>query len=67
MPNTTGGLRGQRNQSGSNGSKTWTSMLVSSSGCASIRRLYGGKHNPSQSTEQFYMDMFNLSYGQFRK
>ena len=66
MGGGTGGIRTQNHQSGSNGSRTLGSILASSSGSGSIRRIYVWyRHNNNPS--QFYNSVFCIKFGQFRR
>lgn len=68
MTNTTGGIRGQRNQSSCNGSKTLGSILASDSGngAGSVRRMYG-YYTRNHTVQQFYQNILNIRYGQFKE
>ena len=67
MANTTGGIRGQRNQSSCNGHKTLGSILASDSGngAGSVRRLYG-YYTRNNTVQQFYQNILNIKYGQYK-
>jgi hypothetical protein len=64
MGGNTGNLRTQRNQSGTNGSRTLGSILASDSGngAGSVRRMYT-YYKKNGDLEQFYHSIFNLKYG----
>lgn len=67
MANTTGGIRGQRNQSSSNGYKTLGSILASNggNGAGSVRRLYS-YYTRTNTVPDFYQNILNLRYGQYK-
>lgn len=66
----TGNIRTQRNQSGTNGSRTLGSILSSDSGAGagSVRRLYGWykMQNSNGNVNQFYKSVFGINFGQFK-
>ena len=68
MGGNTGNIRGSRNQSSSNGSKTLGSILASdgSNGAGSTRRIYGAFIKNGNTVSSFYETIFNLKYGQFK-
>ena len=55
MGGGTGNIRTLRNQSGSNGSRTWASILASdgANGAGSVRRIYGYYARLGQQQEFF--------------
>ena len=63
----TGNLRTLRNQSGSNGSRTLSSILASDSGsgAGSARRVYQW-YVRTGNIDDFYNNVLNLRYGKFR-
>jgi len=67
MGGNTGNIRGQRNQSSSNGYKTLGSILASDSGngAGSVRRMYG-YYTKNNTVNDFYEKVFNLRYGQYK-
>ena len=67
MGSTTGNIRGQRNQSSSNGYKTLGSILASDSGngAGSVRRIYT-YCNRGANVQKCYQNIFNLQYGQYK-
>ena len=67
MGGSTGSFRTQRNQSGTNGSRTLGSILASdgANGAGSVRRMYGW-YSRNSNIANFYPGVFNLHYGQFQ-
>ena len=67
MGSNTGSIRGRRNQSSSNGSKTLGSILASDSGngAGSVRRMYA-YYTRNGTVNQFYQQVFDLRYGEFK-
>ena len=67
MGGNTGNIRGQRNQSSSNGFKTLGSILASDSGngAGSYRRLYA-YYAKNGNISAFYNNALNLSYGDYK-
>jgi hypothetical protein len=67
MGGNTGNIRGRRNQSSSNGSKTLGSILASDSGngAGSVRRMYA-YYTKNGTVNEFYQDVFDLRYGQYK-
>jgi hypothetical protein len=63
----TGNLRTLRNQSGSNGSRTLSSILASDSvnGAGSVRRIFHW-YVRTGNVDDFYNQILNLRYGKFR-
>ena len=66
MGGGTGNIRTQRNQSGTNGSRTFGSILASDggNGAGSVRRMYGWYARNGQQPI-FYKSVFGITYGQF--
>ena len=67
MGSTTGNIRGQRNQSSSNGYKTLFSILASDSGngAGSVRRVFA-YCNRATNADNCYQNILNLKYGQYK-
>lgn len=61
MGGGTGNIRTLRNQSGSNGSRTWGSILASDSnnGAGSVRRIYGYYARLGRQS-QFFEEVLSL-------
>jgi hypothetical protein len=68
MGGGTGNIRGQRNQSSANGSKTLASILASDSinGAGSVRRIYSWYKKQYGSDTNFYQNVLGLQYGEAR-
>lgn len=67
MGSTTGNIRGQRNQSASNGYKTLGSILASDggNGAASVKRVFN-YYTRTNTVPEFYQNILNLRYGQYK-
>ena len=67
MGGGTGNIRGTRNQSSANGSKTLGSILASDSinGGGSVRRIYGW-YKRNGNISDFYPSVLGIKFGQFR-
>jgi hypothetical protein len=67
MGGNTGNIRGRRNQSSANGSKTLGSILASDSGngAGSVRRMYA-YYTKRGTVNEFYQRVFDLRYGEFK-